>query len=88
MSFQRHLKICPFSKIPDTAKILQNRQGRKRMAEEQEVCPKITYLSGRIEIITQIFFNLFQYRSPTRPDLVRASVIAQADRTGWKGNLL
>lgn len=32
LSFQRHLKICPFSNISDTAKIVWDRQDRKRRA--------------------------------------------------------
>lgn len=71
-------KICPFSKVSDAAKILQDRQDKKRMAEEQDICPKITHLSGRIEIITWVFCNL-QYRSPTRPALIKVSVIVQTD---------
>lgn len=79
MSFQRHLKICPFSKVSDAAEILQVRQDRKRVAEEQEIYPKITHLNVRIEIIKQVFCNLLQYRSPTRPALIEVSVIAQTD---------
>lgn len=59
---ETHLKICPLSKVSDTAKILQDRQDRKRMTEEQEICPRITHFSGRIEITTQVFCNLLQYR--------------------------
>lgn len=59
---EMHLKICPLSKVSDTAMILQDRQDRKKMVEEQEICPKITQFSGRTEIIIQVFCNQLQYR--------------------------
>lgn len=55
------------------------------MTKEQEIYPRITNLSGNVEIVTQAFCNLLQYRSPRRPAFIEVSVIAQTGCQGGKG---